>query len=239
LKLGTLTIKWGVRLVKFHWFAAAILVLQACSDQSKMMDEAIELGLVDERHADFWKLNRYRRGVICGKWDASAEEAIYREGFKYFIIRDGVANTSPNKGYWQVFCAEDPSIGLKKRFGIGPFDTDAEKEIVGKIYTDLTSIVTALKAYQRDFKDYPYTHQGLGTLQKTKASSGQAGTYLKTLPMDPWGRPYRYEYSELSGGVAVRYKLYTLGADDKPGGEGENADINADHLEFLDYVLFP
>lgn len=230
---------WG-KLLKLQLLAAGILLVGACSsDRSKMLDEVIELGLVDERHADFWMLNRYRRGVICGKWDASAEGAMYREGFKYFIVKDDAVDTNPNKGRWQVFCAEDPFVGLKKRFGLGPFETEAEKEVAIKIYTDLTLIVTALKAYQRDHKDYPYTHQGLGTLLKKKPGGGETGTYLETLPVDPWGRPYRYEYSELSGGVALRYKLYTLGADDKRGGEGDNADINADHLEFLGYALFP
>jgi general secretion pathway protein G len=54
--------------------------------------------------------------------------------------------------------------------------------------------------------------------------------------MDPWGRPYQYEVSGLSGGVAPQYKLYTLGADGETGGEGKNADVGHEHLKYLDHL---
>jgi len=49
------------------------------------------------------------------------------------------------------------------------------------------------------------------------------GPYLKktTLPKDPWGREYRYQYPGDHG----IYDLYSLGADGEVGGEGENADL--------------
>ncbi len=226
-------------LARLFSLAALIMVVSGCSDRSRMVDEAVELGLIREGEEDHWMLTRHRRGVICGKWDSTAEGAIYREAFRYFIIKDGEANRAPNRGAWQVFCAEDPAAGLKKRFGIGPIETEEELAAVRKIIADMASIVDALNAYQRDNRDYPYTHQGLGILTGAGGVEGQSASYLSELPLDPWGRPYRYEYSELSGGVAVRYKLYTLGADDKRGGERANADINADHIQFIDYVVNP
>ena len=49
------------------------------------------------------------------------------------------------------------------------------------------------------------------------------GPYLKktTLPKDPWGREYQYQYPGDHG----IYDLYSLGADGEVGGEGENADL--------------
>ena len=45
--------------------------------------------------------------------------------------------------------------------------------------------------------------------------------YLGRPPKDPWGRPYRYE-------VIVRQekvRIFTLGKDDMPGGDGLDADM--------------
>jgi general secretion pathway protein G len=39
--------------------------------------------------------------------------------------------------------------------------------------------------------------------------------------MDPWGHPYRYRIPGEHG----EFDLYSLGADDAPGGAGENADV--------------
>jgi len=39
---------------------------------------------------------------------------------------------------------------------------------------------------------------------------------------DPWGNPYGYEL----GAAGSRPRIFTLGADGAPGGEGENQDID-------------
>ncbi|MFP4143626.1 MAG: type II secretion system major pseudopilin GspG [Phycisphaeraceae bacterium] len=39
--------------------------------------------------------------------------------------------------------------------------------------------------------------------------------------VDPWGNPYVYEYPGQHG----TFDLYSLGADGREGGEGENADV--------------
>lgn len=83
-------------------------------------------------------------------------------------------------------------------------------------------LVSALNTYRLDNSDYPTTEQGLGAL--TQAPEGIVswdGPYLaKELPNDPWGRTYHYELK--SNGD---YALYTLGKDDRKGGEGEDKDI--------------
>ena len=42
------------------------------------------------------------------------------------------------------------------------------------------------------------------------------------MPQDPWGQPYQYS-PQASGDNP--FSLYSLGADGKPGGEGQDADI--------------
>jgi hypothetical protein len=47
------------------------------------------------------------------------------------------------------------------------------------------------------------------------------GGYIRRLPEDPWGNPYQYAYP----GRARAFDVYSLGADNAPGGEGLDADI--------------
>ena len=44
----------------------------------------------------------------------------------------------------------------------------------------------------------------------------------KEIPLDPWGNPYVYSVPGENGNP---YTLKSLGADGKPGGSDENADI--------------
>jgi general secretion pathway protein G len=88
----------------------------------------------------------------------------------------------------------------------------------------------ALDSYRLDNDYYPSTAQGLAALQVTPIGEPPArnwrGPYLrKTVPLDPWGQPYHYE----SPGSAnpLSYDLVTYGRDGKPGGTGEDADLNS------------
>jgi general secretion pathway protein G len=82
----------------------------------------------------------------------------------------------------------------------------------------------ALETYRLDGDSYPSTEQGLLALVRKPPGVEQwNGPYLRkpVLPKDPWGRDYRYRFPGLRGAL---FDLYTLGADDAEGGEGENAD---------------
>ncbi|MBP6998982.1 MAG: type II secretion system major pseudopilin GspG [Tepidiphilus sp.] len=87
-------------------------------------------------------------------------------------------------------------------------------------------IEQALDLYKLDVGRYPSDQEGLDALVKKPASAnGWNGPYLKKgLPNDPWGRPYLYKNPGRHGSPDV----YSLGADGKAGGEGEDADIYND-----------
>jgi general secretion pathway protein G len=85
----------------------------------------------------------------------------------------------------------------------------------------------ALDAYRLDNGSYPTTQQGLAALWEKPTVDPPANwraPYLrKPVPNDPWKRPYIYQFpgqQNLQG-----YDLLSFGADGKPGGEGEDADI--------------
>ena len=82
---------------------------------------------------------------------------------------------------------------------------------------------TALDLFQLDVGRYPLQSEGLDALVAAPAgATGWAGPYLdKSLTADPWGAAYIY--SADSNGAA--FKLVSLGADGREGGDAENADI--------------
>lgn len=95
---------------------------------------------------------------------------------------------------------------------------------VVKAKQDVLAIESALDLYRLDNGFYPSTDQGLVALVKKPDSSPNARNwkqYLKSVPMDPWSRPYQYLNPGQHGDVDV----WTNGADGKPGGSGINAVI--------------
>lgn len=88
----------------------------------------------------------------------------------------------------------------------------------------------ALDAYRLDNGRYPSTRQGLDAVWNAPSTdprpSNWRGPYLrKAVPLDPWGHPYLYKSpAEQSRGG---YDLLTYGADGKPGGQGDDADITS------------
>jgi general secretion pathway protein G len=88
----------------------------------------------------------------------------------------------------------------------------------------------ALDAYRLDNDVYPDTEQGLSALRILPTVGipprNWRGPYLrKTVPADPWGRPYVY----LAPGREnpSSYDLYSLGRDGESGGTEEDADITS------------
>ena len=83
---------------------------------------------------------------------------------------------------------------------------------------------TALEMYRLEVGSYPTTAHGLAVLVQRPAGVEQwNGPYLRkpVVPKDPWGRDYRYRHPGEHGS----FDIYTLGADNADGGEGESADV--------------
>ena len=81
----------------------------------------------------------------------------------------------------------------------------------------------AVELFNLDVGRFPSNQEGLQALVTRPATaSGWNGPYLRgALPADPWGHAYHYRYPGQHGD----FDIYTLGADNSPGGDGENADI--------------
>jgi general secretion pathway protein G len=72
---------------------------------------------------------------------------------------------------------------------------------------------------------YPNSSLGLEALVRNPNVASWNGPYLKKgVPKDPWNAPYKYKCCPGDHG---EYDLWSEGADQAPGGEGENADITS------------
>lgn len=88
----------------------------------------------------------------------------------------------------------------------------------------ITDLSTALDMYKLEVGRYPTTDEGLEALvQQPAGASHWNGPYLKKkqVPKDPWGQDYHYRFPGEHGEI----DLYSLGADNAEGGNGENKDI--------------
>ena len=82
----------------------------------------------------------------------------------------------------------------------------------------------ALDLFKLDVSRYPTQQEGLQALvEQPPGLTSWNGPYLKQkkVPLDPWNRPFTYRIPGEHG----EYDLYTLGADNAPGGTGENQDV--------------
>jgi len=91
---------------------------------------------------------------------------------------------------------------------------------------DIRLIDNALNLYKVDNFRYPTQAQGLDALlykprNGPEPSNYEEGGYLERLPNDPWGNSYQYHHPTDNNDLRV----YSLGADGTPGGEGTNADL--------------
>lgn len=103
-----------------------------------------------------------------------------------------------------------------------------------KAEVQMRAIEQALKLYRLDNGRYPATEQGLQALVAPPAVGPPArkwrqGGYLERgrVPKDPWGGDYVY----LSPGLHDDFDLISYGADNQPGGEGRDADVNSWELQ--------
>lgn len=97
---------------------------------------------------------------------------------------------------------------------------------ITKAKQDIRVLESALNLYKLDNFVYPTTQQGIEALATKPAGEPEpknykSGGYIKSAPKDPWGNPYQY----LQPGVKGEFDLFSLGADNRPGGEGAAADI--------------
>lgn len=107
-----------------------------------------------------------------------------------------------------------------------------DKARVAKARADIGTIGQALEQYRLDNLDYPSQAQGLAALLNPPAALPdperyRRGGYIRKLPVDPWGHPYRYT---VGAPGTNDYDVWSTGADGQPDGTDDAADIHSADL---------
>lgn len=115
-------------------------------------------------------------------------------------------------------------LGLLAGYVAPKYFSQVGKSEVKVAQAQIGALEKALDQYRIDTGHYPSNEQGLAALNAKPADEAKwDGPYLKkTVPNDPWGKPYQYkmpgEHSEVD--------IYSFGRDGAAGGSGDNVDIS-------------
>jgi general secretion pathway protein G len=96
---------------------------------------------------------------------------------------------------------------------------------VGAAKAHIAELESALERFQIHFDRPPTTEEGLKVLVEPPTGEDKKwrGPYIKMLRPDPWGNPYQYRYPGVHHPTS--FDLWSRGADNVDGGEGNGADI--------------
>lgn len=97
-----------------------------------------------------------------------------------------------------------------------------------KARQDILAIEQALNLYRLDNHQYPTNDQGLSALVKKTTinpipDNWKDEGYLRSLPIDPWGRPYHYLNPGIKNSRGI--DIFSYGANGQPQGTGIDAVI--------------
>jgi general secretion pathway protein G len=90
----------------------------------------------------------------------------------------------------------------------------------------IQELSSALDLYRLELGRYPSSEQGLEALiSKPRNVDGWNGPYLKknVVRKDPWGNDFQYR----APGQYGDFDLWSLGADNREGGDGEDRDVRS------------
>jgi general secretion pathway protein G len=117
-------------------------------------------------------------------------------------------------------------LGMLAGIAVPQLMKSLERAKVDTAKVQVDKLGSILDLYRLEVGQYPGEQDGLQSLVSAPTAAERwNGPYLKNADslVDPWGAPYRYRFPGNHG----EYDLYSLGADGKDGGEGNNADITS------------
>ena len=95
------------------------------------------------------------------------------------------------------------------------FGRSQEARIVAARQTIVGTFGIALDLFEQDTGRYPRSDEGLLALVESRQISNWRGPYLKTtsVPLDPWGVEYKYNYPSKLTGSEFLYDIISAGPD--------------------------
>ena len=111
------------------------------------------------------------------------------------------------------------------------FGRSREARIAAARQTIVGSFGLAMALFEQDVGRYPGTDEGILVLIQNPQIRNWKGPYLQsaTIPLDPWGNPYRYNYPSALTGSDFLYDIISAGSD---GTFGTEDDVS-NHDDFI------
>jgi len=112
------------------------------------------------------------------------------------------------------------------------FGRSQEARIVAAKQQIVGTFGTALDLFEQDTGAYPSTEEGLQALIVNPQRKNWRGPYLQSasVPLDPWGSPYRYTWPSQMTGMETLFDIVSAGPD---GAYGNEDDVT-NHQDFRD-----
>jgi general secretion pathway protein G len=91
---------------------------------------------------------------------------------------------------------------------------------------NIAELESALGRFYANMDRYPSNDEGLKALVDAPAGEEKSkwrGPYVNQIRPDPWGHPFQYRYPGVRH--TASFDVWSRGADDADGGEGDGADI--------------
>ncbi len=215
-----------------------LLAVSGCTSLTERAQKSVTTTLPNVETIEFRNLQQYPGNVVCGEYKSIQRWGDNR-GFNRFIFRDGTSDVRPSREDHRVFCSADQAASLYALTGIqaGP----GHSQELRTVTADLARLLAALEAHYEDVASYPDNGTGLQGLltpgnNLLRPARYRDGGYIDAVPLDPWQRPYIYAGPDFAG-ARQPPSVMTLGADGKPGGEGDAVDISLEHLHYLQHIL--
>ena len=132
--------------------------------------------------------------------------------------RDGekrlLAKTNEERGFTLVeMMVVIVIIGLLAAVVVVNVMPAVDRATATRVTADLDRIEMALDQYRLENMRYPTAQEGIGAL---------VPRYIRETPVDPWRNPYIYISPGPNG---APFRIASLGADGREGGDGDNADV--------------
>jgi general secretion pathway protein G len=219
----------------------AMLLLQACANQSQRAQEAVEadlptLGKFDSRTVTFRDVTEYPGGIVCGEY--STDGKARNSSYKSFVYSSSWINRRPIREDKAVYCNQDSKLGLCNSSGIC-YNNESSANLL-KVSKDMKLLLGGLELYETDNYRLPTSEQGLTALVQASTippvpKTFRQGGYIKEIPLDPWGAPYYFK-GPVFGGTRGKPTIVTLGANRTEGGTGQDTDIKLRHIKYIDHI---
>jgi general secretion pathway protein G len=116
-------------------------------------------------------------------------------------------------------------LGILAATIIPQFMGTTQEAKVSTAKSNVAELESALERLHIHLDRYPTTEEGLNLLLEPPAGEDKKwrGPYIKLLRPDPWGNPYQYRNPGTHRKTG--FDLWSRGADNAEGGEGDGADI--------------